>query len=106
MNDFSTDLYARFSYESGKIIYDIQKMLNPVGVTYYDFMSGLKFLNCVECGGFIDYDGELSEVIVDGAISNLGLKCGGLAQGEFVVDGDTFRTICNEHDVKVNWANK
>ncbi len=72
----------------------------------YDLMNGLDFLEQVESGCITDYDGSLSEVFVDGYDSNLGLICGGFGQGQFCVTGDTFRELCMNHDIKVNWANK
>lgn len=72
----------------------------------YDYMDGKEFLDYVRSGSIIDYDGSLGEVVVDGYISNLGLAEKGLMQGEFLVSGDVFEEICEDHEVKVNWANK
>lgn len=72
----------------------------------YDLMDGLDFLKQVESGCITDYDGNLSNVFVDGYDSNLGLICGGFGQGQFCVTRDTFRELCMNHDIKVNWANK
>ncbi len=69
-------------------------------------MSGKDFYECVNDGGFIDYDGSLADVFVDGYASNLGLSHRGLHQGDFMVDGITFQRICQSHNVEVNWANK
>lgn len=72
----------------------------------YDLMDGVEFYENVNDGGFIDYDGTLAHVFVDGYLSNLGLLLRGISQGDFKVDGDTWLEICEEHEVKVNWANK
>lgn len=72
----------------------------------YDLMDGAHFYECVNDGGFIDYDGTLAHVFVDGYLSNLGLLHRGISQGKFKVDGETWLEICNNYDVKVNWANK
>lgn len=72
----------------------------------YDLMSGKEFYECVNDGYFIDYDGTLAHVFVDGYLSNLGLLLRGISQGKFKVDGETWLKICEEHEVKVNWANK
>ena len=69
-------------------------------------MDGVEFYENVNDGGFIDYDGTLAHVFVDGYLSNLGLLLRGISQGDFKVDGDTWLEICEEHEVKVNWANK
>ena len=72
----------------------------------YDYMDGKEFLDYVRSGGITDYDGTLGEIVVDGYISNLGLAEKGLMQGEFLVSGNVFEEICEDHEVKVNWANK
>lgn len=69
-------------------------------------MDGLEFLSDVDNGCFIDYDGTLSEIYVDGYLTNLGLCHKGICQGKFLVDGEVFRDICTNHHVLVDWANK
>lgn len=73
---------------------------------YGDFMSGKDFYECVDCGGFIDYDGNLGYVFVNGYESNLGLHHEGLSQGGFRVDGSTWLEMCEDYDVEVVWYNK
>ena len=63
-----------------------------------DLMDGIEFLEDVLDGSFMDYDGTLAEIFVDGYKSNLGLAAGGIEQGKFLV--------CEEYKVEVNWANK
>lgn len=70
------------------------------------FMDGLEFLDAVKEGMFIDYDGFISEIIVDGYVSNLGLAEAGLCSGKFLIGANLFEEICKEHEVIVNWANK
>jgi len=72
----------------------------------YDIMSGIDFLESVLSGCITDYDGCIAQIFVDGYKSNLGLFTDNLIDGDFLVDEFTFRELCNEHDVKVNWANK
>lgn len=72
----------------------------------YDLMSGKDFLEAVLGGCIIDYDGSVADIFVDGFKSNLGLCTNNLTSGEFLVDEQTFRDICNAHKVEVNWANK
>ena len=71
-----------------------------------DLFTGKEFLEYVRSGGFIDYDGSISHIFVDGYDTNLGLFEGGICQGNFIVDGTMFEKICEEHDVIVDWANK
>lgn len=72
----------------------------------YHLMTGLEFLEAVDNLGFMDYDGTLCEIYIDGYISNLGLSHRGLSQGNFLMDYDAFKEICEDYDVLVNWANK
>ena len=75
-------------------------------ITDYDLMTGQEFLEAVDSGSIMDYDGTLSEILADGYITNLGLVHKGLQQGDFLVNADAFKELCNEYDIKVNWANK
>ena len=79
---------------------------NRLTIQEYSLMSGSEFLSSVDSTCIIDDDGLLSEVLVDGFISNLGLSHKGFSQGEFLVTYDVWKNICNNHDVVVNWANK
>lgn len=72
----------------------------------YDLIDGMEFLNSVLDGSIMDYDGTLSEIFVDGYKSNLGLAVKGLEQGEFLVDENLFKQICEQYKVEINWANK
>nr|DAH73472.1 MAG TPA: LicD family [Caudoviricetes sp.] len=72
----------------------------------YYLIDGLSFLEDVRHGGFIDYDGYISEIIIDDYKSNLGLCEEGLCSGKFLVTGEIFEQICKEHKVQVNWVNK
>jgi hypothetical protein len=72
----------------------------------YDLMSGKEFFENVTGGAFIDYDGHIADVFVDGYVSNLGLSHRGLHQGNFLLNGDAWLEYCDEFDIKVNWANK
>ena len=73
----------------------------------YDLMSGKKFLKMVTEGYFINDDGTVSNVFVDGYISNLGLYTeNGFECGGFLVDEELWLQICDNYKVEVNWANK
>lgn len=72
----------------------------------YYLMDGMEFLNAVLDGSIMDYDGTLSDIFIDGYKSNLGLATEGLEQGEFLVDENLFKQICEQYKVEVNWANK
>ena len=74
--------------------------------TIYDLMSGEEFLESVQNGFFIDYDGHIADVFVDGYLSNLGLATDNLTQGKFLVGPEVWSEICDEFEVEVNWANK
>lgn len=79
---------------------------NRLTIQECSLMSGSEFLSSVDSTCIIDDDGLLSEVLVDGFISNLGLSHKGFSQGEFLVTYDVWKDICSNHDVVVNWANK
>ena len=79
---------------------------NRLTIQEYSLMSGSEFLSSVDSTCIIDDDGLLSEVFVDGFISNLGLSHKHFSQGDFLVTYDVWKNICNNHDVVVNWANK
>lgn len=72
----------------------------------YNMMSGKDFLKSVQDHYFIDYDGSLCNIFVDGYMTNLGLAEEGICQGKFLITGDFFKELCESHDVMVNWANK
>lgn len=72
----------------------------------YDLMDGKKFLEYVQEGYLIDYDGIISNIFVDGYLSNLGLATDNLTQGKFLVSADVWLDLCDEFKVEVNWANK
>lgn len=72
----------------------------------FDLISGEDFLKQVKANSFNDYDGRIAEIFVDGYISNLGLVEEGICQGKFLVDGETFKSICDLQKVEVNWVNK
>lgn len=72
----------------------------------YDLIDGKKFLEAVQEGYFIDYDGIISDVFVDGYVSNLGLITDNLTKGKFLVTAEVWEEICDGFKVEVNWANK
>jgi hypothetical protein len=73
-----------------------------------DIISGLQFLEAVLSGSIMNYDGWISKIYVDRHESNLGLLIAnkGFIDGKFLVDEYTFREICAEHTVEVDWVNK
>ena len=80
----------------------IETLTYPV----YDLMPGKEFLDAVRSTCIIDDDGTLSDIFIDGFRTNLGLDEAGLSQGGFLVSGQIFEQLCDEHEVLVNWANK
>lgn len=74
--------------------------------TIYHLFDGKEFLQNVQEGYLIDYDGSISTVFVNGYVSNLGLATDNLTQGKFLVSAEVWEDICNEFKVEVNWANK
>lgn len=72
----------------------------------YALMSGEEFLNDVDAGFFIDYDGTLAEVFVDGCLSNLGFNHQGIRQGHFLATKEFWESLMKTNKIEVNWANK
>lgn len=77
---------------------------------YGDPFSGEEFLESVKDGCIMDYDGNLTAVLIDGYLSNLGLHAvegrADFSQGHFLVSPEYWHALCKEHDITVYWANK
>lgn len=71
-----------------------------------DEMSLEDFLDCVECGGFIQYDGVIGEVLVDGYLSNIVVDGWGWGpqEGDHLMELEDLKNI--EGDVIIVWCNK
>lgn len=72
----------------------------------YHLISGPEFLHMIRNHLIIDNDGSIADVFVDGFRSNLGICEAGFQQGEFLVTGTAFETLCEKHEITINWANK
>ena len=72
----------------------------------YNLISGPDFLHEIRNHLIIDNDGSIADVFVDGFRSNLGICETGFQQGEFLVTGTAFETLCKNHEITINWANK
>ena len=72
----------------------------------YALMSGEEFLYAVDNGFFIDYDGSIAEVFIDGCLSNLGLWHEGIRQGRFLATKEFWGSLMKTNKIEVNWANK
>jgi hypothetical protein len=73
----------------------------------YDLMDGKEFIQDVENGCFTNDDGWINAIYVDGYKSNLGIAEGNLQSGELLMDGESFRDLCEDfEEVKVDWVNK
>ena len=74
--------------------------------TKYDIISIKDFIDCIECGGITNYDGEIANIFVDGYKSNLGLCMNGFIDGSFLVSKTIIKELASSHEIIVNWANK
>lgn len=72
----------------------------------YHLILGPDFLHEIRNHLIIDNDGSIADIFVDGFRSNLGICEAGFQQGEFLVTGAAFETLCKEHEITINWANK
>ena len=82
---------------------ELEKMF--VEMRIHNLMSGEEFMSCVDSGLFIDDDGSIANIFIDGYQSNLGLCHKEIMQGGFLVDKETFMEICACYKVEVDWAN-
>lgn len=71
-----------------------------------DLFDGKEFLEDVRNKCIIDYDGSLEHIFVNGFESNLGLASNDFCQGKFLVMEDVFEELCEEYNIKVDWAGK
>lgn len=72
----------------------------------YDLISGKEFIEMIDDHFITDYDGSLSEIFLDGYVSNLGIAHEDFEQGKFLMDKEMFLEVCDKFKVEVNWANK
>ena len=71
-----------------------------------DLFDGKEFLEDVRNKCIIDYDGSLEHIFVNGFESNLGLASNDFCQGKFLVMEDVFEELCEEYNIKVDWAGR
>lgn len=101
------DLIPDYMKGNKEIYEQIKKIKeDELTIDIYDLFDGEKFLEYVNDGCITDYDGCISDILVDGYISNLGLASDNLMQGDFLVNEEAWLDICKNHKVEVNWANK
>lgn len=84
---------------------DVQKS-NNCDIEKEDLFDGKEFLEDVRNKCIIDYDGSLEHIFVNGLESNLGLASADFCQGNFLVMEDVFEELCEEYDIKVDWAGR
>lgn len=84
---------------------EIQK-LYTYDINEDDLIDGKEFLHDVRKKWIIDYDGSLEHIFVNGFESNLGLASNDFCQGKFLVMEDVFEELCEEYNIKVDWAGR
>lgn len=107
----SSRIISREEYLSANFCnHSIEALLNIIDFKFskpiYDMFHGLEFVRMIENGNINYHDGFISEIYVDGYLSNLGIITDTFECGEFLVFSDVFKEICSKHDVLVNWAAK
>jgi hypothetical protein len=95
-----------FGYDKNDVKYKDMEWLVFPDQDIYNLFSGEEFANMIENGSIIDYDGSLANVFMDDFDSNLGICTNSFHKGEFMVDINTFKEMCKEFKIEVNWANK
>lgn len=111
-----TQCYDRYFYLQQNLnLYSSQEQAEAVTDMFYrdkfsrdiyDLFDGDEFLQMVEDGCIIDYDGHIADVFVDGYKSNLGLATDNLTQGELLVNAEVWKELCKNFKIEVNWANR
>ena len=91
------------------------KQNSPINKIIGDLIDGASFFNAVDDGGFIDYDGTIRAVFINGWISNIGLKHKGIykkgwsVNDSVVLSGKEWEDLCGKPlkcSVYVEWCNK
>lgn len=107
--ELDKDYYSEYYKEYGEVGKLMLKNKYETEFTYdvYDLISGKEFLESVQDGCFIDYDGHIAQVFIDGFVSNVGLITDNLTSGgQFYMDENAWADLCNNYEVLVNWVNK
>lgn len=104
-DDIIKSIYARSDIEDDVKKIHAEDVEDELTAYIFEIMDGLEFLNMVDSGCIMNYDGFLSGIFVDNYQTNLGLCHKGFHQGDFMVDAELWKEICREHKVEVNWAN-
>lgn len=103
-------IYKEFE-EDGNTYYDISfeddfEMLNVINDRY----EGMDFLKSVKSLGFMDCDGWVDEVFINGYKSNIRLCAYGIdlyKEDKFINFGEeAWIDLCENFDVEVYWVNK
>lgn len=101
--NLNNQIYVKLTKVGEEIYYDYIKKIND----YYGREIIDKYApDYVDGGFFIDYDGSLTEVFVDGYLSNLGLQHRGIRQGQFLATKEFWENLMKTNKIEVNWANK
>ena len=98
--------YSDLSYEITDEKYSGDEATVTVKISVYDLFDGKTFLEYVLDGSITDYDGSIAEILVDGYISNLGLRHRGIRQGQFLTTKRFWEELMETDKIEVNWANK
>ena len=85
---------------------DFQEMFHTHDIDEKDLIDGKEFLENVRNRLITNDNSTLSHIFVNGLESNLGLASADFCQGNFLVMEDVFEELCEEYDIKVDWAER
>lgn len=100
-DDYISSMFPNMSMEEYESITDFK-----FNKTIYSMFDGQEFVDMIKKGCITSYDGFISEIYVDGYLSNLGIISDTFEDGEFLVSIEMFEELCQDYEVLVNWANK
>lgn len=100
-DDYISSMFPNMSMEEYESFTDFK-----FNKTIYSMFDGQEFVDMIKKRYITSYDGFISEIYVDGYLSNLGIISDTFEDGEFLVSIEMFEELCQDYEVLVNWANK
>ena len=104
--ELTIETLARSHHMTPEDMQTLQELCYTYNIDENDLIDGKEFLEDVRSKCIIDYDGSLEYIFVNGYESNLGLASTDFCQGKFLVMEDVFEELCEEYDIKVDFAGR
>lgn len=104
--ELTVETLARLHHMTPEDMQTLQELCYTYNIDENDLIDGKEFLENVRNRLITNDNGTLSHIFVDGYESNLGLASADFCQGKFLVMEDVFEKLCEEYDIKVDWAGR